>query len=277
MSSEFIIEVTEENFQYEVLAYSNNKPVVVEFWAEWSQPSQAVSSILEKLANEAKGKFRLAKVNADDNPKLTMQFKISNLPTVLAFNKGQVVAEFSSAQTETMVREFLRKLTPGVADLEMSKGQSLLGLGEWKKAANSFQKVLKANPDDTSALLGLVKSALAQGDSGKALVILREFPAGKEYTAAEQLLPLAEVMNRMQDDAQDGEADEHTPAYKRAVRLVGLGNLPAAMDGLLGILRTDKNYQDGEARQVAVGVLELMEKGQEETRQYRNELASVLF
>ena len=277
MSSEFIIEVTEENFQYEVLAYSNNKPVVVDFWAVWSQPSQAVSPILEKLATEANGKFRLAKVNADDNPKLTIQFKISNLPTVMAFNKGQVVAEFSGAQTETMVREFLRKLTPGVADLEMSKGQSLLGLGEWKKAAKSFQKVLKTNPDDTSALLGLVKSALAQGDSGKALVILREFPAGKEFTAAEQLLPLAEVMNRMQSDAQDDETDDHAPAYSRAVRLVGLGNLPAAMDGLLGILKTDKNYRDGEARQVAVGVLELMEKGQEETRQYRNELASVLF
>ena len=161
MSSEFIIEVTEANFQYEVLAFSNNKPVVVDFWAEWCQPCHMLTPILEKLAKEANGDFRLAKVNADENPNLTMQFDVSGLPTVKGFYKSQVVAEFVGAQTELQVREFLRKLAPSVSDLALKKGRSLLNLGDWKTATGVFQKVLKTNPDDSAALLGLAKSHIA--------------------------------------------------------------------------------------------------------------------
>ena len=275
-SSEYIIEVTESDFQYEVLGYSNTKPVVVDFWAEWCQPCHMLTPILEKLANEANGAFRLAKVNADENPNLTMQFNIASLPTVKGFHKGRIVAEFEGAQTELMVRDFLRKLTPTVGDLALEKGQSLLKTQNWKTASDSFRKVLKKNPDNGAALLGLAKSLIAQGDPGSALAILREFPASKELQAAENLLPLAETMGRLKDSPESDLDDELGAAYHQAIKLVGLGNLPAAADGLLDILKVDKNHLDGEARQVLVAVLEMMDQNSELTRNYRGELGSVL-
>jgi putative thioredoxin len=277
MSSKFIIEVTEADFQYEVLAYSNTKPVVVDFWAEWCQPCHMLTPILEKLANEANGTFRLAKVNADENPNLTMQFNVRGLPTVKAFNKGQVVAEFVGAQTEGKVREFLRKLAPSASDLALVKGQSLLKLHNWKTAADSFRNALKADPDDRAALLGLAKSLIAQGDSSKALAILREFPAGKELKAAENLLPLAQTMASLMNTPAGNAEDDLSAAFNRSIQLVGRGNLPAAADGLLDILRDDKNFRDGEAHMVMVGVLEMMDQDSGETRRYRGELGSVIF
>jgi len=277
MSSKFIIEVSEADFQYEVLAYSNTKPVVVDFWAEWCQPCHMLTPILEKLAKEANGAFRLAKVNADENPNLTMQFNVRGLPTVKAFNKGQVVTEFVGAQTEGKVREFLRKLAPSASDLALEKGKSLLKLHDWKTAAGSFRKALKTDPDDRAALLGLAKSLIAQGDPSKALAILREFPAGKELKSAENLLPLAQTMASLMNTPAGNAKDDLSAAYNRSIQLVGRGNLPAAADGLLDILRDDKNFRDGEAHMVMVGVLEMMDQNSEETRKYRGELGSVIF
>jgi putative thioredoxin len=277
MSSEFIIEVTEADFQFEVLAFSNTKPVVVDFWAEWCQPCHMLTPILEKLTVEANGAFRLAKVNADENPNLTMQFNVRGLPTVKAFHRSQVVAEFVGAQTEMMVREFLRNLAPSATDLALEKGHSLIKLGDWKTATDVFQTVLKTSPDDSLALLGLAKSLIAQGDPSKALVILQEFPASKELKSAENLLPLAQAMVKMKEKFGNDIEDDLGAAFRRSILLVGNGNLPAAADGLLDILRSDKDFMDGKAKDAMIAVLELMDPESEETRQYRDELASVLF
>jgi len=90
------------------------------------------------------------------------------------------------------------------------------------------------------------------------------------------LLPLADAIAWYKSDAQMNDTDELEPAYRQSIRLVTLGNLEAAADGLLEILRQDKDYRHGEARQVILGVLEMMGDG-EETRRYRSELASTLF
>jgi putative thioredoxin len=276
MSSEHIIEVTEANFQADVIEYSENVPVVVDFWADWCQPCRLLSPLLEKLVNEANGAFRLAKVNADQNPKLVMQYNINSLPTVKGIRHGQVLAEFVGAQPELNVREFIRKLTPTPSSLAQEKGTSLLMQQRWEEAADSFREVLKGSPDDGVALLGLAKSLLAQGLTGNALVILQNFPAGKQLSAAEQLLPLAQAITWFNSNTVIDESDELEPVYRQAIRLVTIGNLEAAADGLLEILHKEKDYRNGEARQVILGVLEMMGDG-EESRRYRSELASTLF
>ena len=277
MSSENIIEVTEENFQYEVLAYSNTTPVVVDFWADWCQPCKMLSPVLEKLAREAQGAFRLAKVDADRNRNLVMQYKIQSLPTVLAIRSGQLIDEFKGAKTESEVRQFLRSLAPASQpNLALERGSNMLLLGRWKDAVQSFKEVLKASPDDSLALLGLAKSLLAQGNPKDALAILNSFPTSKEYAASERLLPLAKAMAEFQMTPDFDLEDDKLIAFRQAVRLVEIGNLPAAADGLLALIRKDKNYRGGQAREVILAVLEIL-GDTEESRRLRNELASALF
>lgn len=274
-ASKNILHVNEADFQYEVLAHSGQQPVVVDFWAEWCIPCRTLDPILEKLAEEASGAFRLAKVDVDANPKLAIEYSVQGIPAVKAFRSGQVVAEFSGLRPEAQIREFLKALGPSTNDLAVGKANSLLTRGEWKEAEAGFRQVLDTNPDNPGALLGLAKCLLARGEPAGALPILRNFPISKEYSQAEQLIPLAQAMSAAQVETEEG--DELAPLYSNALRLVGRGQIAAAMDGLLELLREDKQYRQGKGRKVAVGILSLYGEENPLARQYRTELASLLF
>jgi thioredoxin len=110
--SNFIVDVSEADFEYEVLSYSQNIPVVVEFWATWCQPCKQLGPMLERLTEEAQGSFRLARVDVDANPNLALRYGVRSVPTVKAISQGQVVGEFAGLQPETRVRDFLARLAP---------------------------------------------------------------------------------------------------------------------------------------------------------------------
>ena len=275
--SEHIVEVSESDFQYQVLAFSNQTPVVVDFWAEWCAPCKLLGPTLEKLAKEGAGSFRLAKVDVDENPSLAMQFEVRGIPAVKAFRNGQVIAEFSGARSEPDVRNFLLALAPNPGSLALDKGSSLLAGSEWDRASQVFSEVLKTNPDNAQALLGLAKSQLAQGNALQALPVLREFPASKEYSTAEQLIPLAQAMADADTESAHDESDDLHNAYQHALRLVSLGNIPSAIDGMLDILRQDKGYRNGLARKLTVGMMHLLGEENSQTKRYRSELSSLLF
>jgi putative thioredoxin len=277
MTSEFIIHANELNFEYEVISFSMNTPVVVDFWAEWCQPCKTLTPILERTVLESGGSIRLAKVNIDQNPNLAMQYGVRSIPTVKAFVQGAVVAEFVGSQPPDRVRAFLEQLTPpGLTDLAIEKASNLLILGNWTEAETIFRDALSSKPNSTSSLLGLSKSLLAQGKADEALELLREFPASREYSRAQALMPLAEslrdfMQNRLLDE------NENDATFRNSLRLISKGNMAAAMDGILGILRRDKRYQNGKAHQVALAIIETLGEENPLTAQYRRELASALF
>jgi putative thioredoxin len=274
-ASQHVIHVNETDFPAQVLEHSMQQPVVVDFWAEWCIPCRSLDPILERLAEEAAGAFRLAKLDVDANPRLAKEFGVKGIPAVKAFRNGQVVAEFSGLQPEAKIREFLRALGPSTHDLAVGKADHLLTQGDWQAAEAAYREILDENPDHPAALLGLARSLLSQGEPAAALPILRNFPVSKQYIQAEQLAPLAQAMA----DAANGDLgeDDLSALYTNALRLVGRGLLDAGMDGLLELLRADKGYRGGEARKAAVGVLLLMGEDNEQTRPYRKELASLLF
>jgi putative thioredoxin len=277
MTSSFIVDVTEADFEYEVIAFSQEAPVVVDFWAEWCGPCKMIGPVLEKLAIEAQGGFRLAKVNVDENPRLAVRFGVTGIPAVKAFRNQQIVAEFAGVRPEPALREFVQALAPTQADLALEKGFSLLDQQQAAQAANAFREALAAVPGKPEALLGLSRALLLQGGSPEALSILQRFPPSRSYNSAQILLPLAQALQGLtQGDPFSGE-DPLDPAYENALRLVRRGNFEAAMDGLLDILRENKRYRDGLARKVMLGLLETLGEGSPVTRSYRSELALVLF
>jgi len=275
-ASDLIITVSESNFEYDVIAYSQRNPVVVDFWAPWCIPCRTQSPMLERFTEEAAGAFRLAKINIDENVNLALRYNVRSIPAVKAFRDGQVVSEFVGLQPELRLREFLGALAPSENDLIMEKAKSILLLHQWQEAEKAFRKVLETSPNNTAALLGLCKSLLGQGRVVDCQKLLRSFPASREYHSAETLRPLADAIIRAQN-AGFIEDDPLLAAYRNSLRLVEKGNLPAAMDGFLDILKQDKHYQDDELRRVAVALLEVMGDEDPLTRQYRNELATILF
>ena len=146
MAQSFIVHVTEDDFEYEVIQFSQQTPVVVDFWADWCVPCKTLGPILTKLAEESKGEFRLAKVDVDENPKLTNRFNVRGIPAVKGFRDGQVIAEFTGALPEDRVRKFLGDLLPSPSDLQLEKGNSLLLTEEWERAETAFRQVLEERP-----------------------------------------------------------------------------------------------------------------------------------
>jgi putative thioredoxin len=278
MTSEFIIDVTEADFEYNVINYSQNAPVIVDFWAEWCVPCKTLGPMLETLAEEAMGKFRLAKVNVDQNSNLAMRYNVRSIPAVKAFRDGAMVGEFIGVQTEGKIREFIREVAPDQGDLNLEKGFSLLDMQKPEDAEICFRDSLETSMDNTRARLGLIKSLLLQGKGNEAEDLLFDFPASLEYTSAARLQPLAEALVRLEENKPFIEAQNPLDAaFNNAVRLVKLGNIEAAMDGLLEILRVDKHFREDEARLIMVAILEILGDKNPITRQYRGELATVLF
>ena len=276
MDSQFIITVTEANFEYEVINFSQKTPVVVDFWAEWCVPCKMLDPILQKLAKESGGVFRLAKVNVDENQNLAMRFNIRGIPMVKAFRDGNIVAEFSGVQPETKIEQFLSDIIPTPLDLNLNKANSLLKGQKWQESSATFRQVLEARPGHPNALLGLSKTLLAQGRAKEARDILKTFPVSAEYASAEKLFPLTFALLQL-EDADLNADDPNDATFKHTLKLVALGNLPSAMDGILEVLKKEKDYRDGEAKRVIMSIFEILGTDNPLTRQYRSELASILF
>lgn len=274
--SDFIIHVDESDFQYEVLQYSMEVPVVVDFWATWCIPCRVLGPKLEALAREGEGSFRLAKVNVDENPRLARQYKVRNIPVVKAFMDGHVVSEFSGILSDDSLRDFVRRLAPKPEDLLYAKGASLLMLGEFEAAEDAFREFLSLNNNHPGALLGLVRVLLFQGKGKEAQLLLRNFPASSEYSTAQTLKPVANAYVEMEGAPITGDHPLEA-AFRNAIRLAKRGNILAAMDGFLDILRQDRHYREDQVKDIFVGFLALIGDSHPDARLYRQELSSVLF
>jgi len=275
--SEYILEVNEATFESEVILRSHEVPVVVDFWAPWCSPCRILGPLLERLTIEAGGRFLLAKVNVDENPSLSVRYGVRGIPAVKAFKQGQVESEFVGAQPEPVVRRFIENLAPSEAEIAVENARSLLVTHHWDEAETSFREIYELDEANAPAALGLLESLLMQGRGEDALRIIDVFPPGNEWATAERHKPLATLLAEVEENGPRDMDDKLAAELYQAARLIGLGNLPAAMDGMLDILRENKNFRDGLPKQVLLSLFAIIGDQDTLTQQYRDELASVLF
>ena len=197
-----IINVTEADFEYEVIAYSKNTPVVVDFWASWCQPCKVLTPLLEKLVGEMGGSFRLAKVDVDANPNLAARFNVRSIPTVIAFTDSTPREQLIGLQSEPRLRAFLEAIVPpSPTILAIEKANGLLAAHNWVEAETEFRQILTKENDIPACLLGLSIAQLAQGKASEGRLHLYNFPASKEFTRAETLIPYADALIAFQENA----------------------------------------------------------------------------
>ena len=275
--SEYILDVSEATFETQVVLKSFEVPVVVDFWAPWCGPCRVLSPILERIAIEAGGDFVLAKVNVDENPNLSIRYGVHGIPAVKAFSNGELAAQFHGAQPERTVRKFIEQLTPSEAEQAVQQAHSLLATRHYPEAEAAYREVFEQDETNSEAALGLVESLLIQGKGSEALSILQNFPPGTAWVKAEGYLPLASLLNEVETAAPNLDLPPLEASLYQAGRLIGRGNLPAAMDGLLDVLRQEKSYRAGLPRKVLLALFSLLGDLDPLTRKYRDELASVLF
>ena len=274
-----VIDVQEATFEQDVIQKSYERPVVVDFWAAWCGPCRMLGPTLERLAAEPNSNFILAKVDVDANPGLAMRYGVQGIPAVKGFRDGEIAEEFVGAQPEPMVRQFLKKLVPSELDRTMDAAEDLIARRRWDEAESVYRQLLATTPADPTLKLGLTRTLIAQGKGCEAKPQLEDLLNVVEtMAAAERLQPVADYVCAVVDwDNENAELTVVEAQYRQAARLLSQGKMAPAMDGLLDVLRFNKEYRKGQAKAVILGIFELLGDEDPLTNAYRREMASVLF
>jgi len=283
--SPYIHNVSMQNFQNLVLENSMNKPVLVDFWADWCQPCQTIMPMLAKLAEEYAGKFELAKVNADAEQELAAHFGIKSLPTMKLFFKGQIVDERMGAVPESDIREMLDKHIVSESDQFIQAATMAYQQGHTEQALEMLNQALARDPDNAELKISIAQMVHAQGDSTSALTLLDSLdedgnkldPAVKlraEINLAAQLadLPaLDEIEQRLSQNPADLDA-----LLQKSRHLVARGEYDDAMECLLSIMRNDRSFEDDAGRTGLLEIFDLLGGEHPSVQKYRRKLFTLL-
>jgi putative thioredoxin len=237
------------NFQQEVIDSSATQPVVVDFWAPWCAPCRALTPVLEKLEREYAGRFKLAKVNVDENQELAEVLQVRSIPAVFAFRDGKPLGNFLGALPESQVRAFIERALPSPFIEVMDRAERLIQEGR----VDAAEKLLAEVPSniDWDTRLEALRAAVSFARSG----------------ANEDKLKAKLAAN----------PDDHEARLKLAQLYAGARRYREAMDQLLQIAQRDKNWRDGEARRQLLTLFTLAAGEPELVSEYRRKLASALY
>ncbi|MGP1628563.1 MAG: thioredoxin [Giesbergeria sp.] len=270
-----MIDVTVENFEAEVITASLSVPVLVDFWAPWCGPCKTLGPLLEKLETEYAGRFKLVKIDSDEQQQIASMFGIKSIPTCVLLIGGQPVDGFTGAVLESQLRAFLDKHVPSEgaleAEAEVDEAHALLDAGDTQAALAKMADALAANPANDDARFDYVRLLIATGAYEDAEAVLHE-PLARipKPLRFEALLHWLTALQFVQQDDRGNwpleQFDALIAANKRdfdtrlakARVLMAEGQWTAAMDELLEIIMRDKAWQDGAARKTYIAILELL-------------------
>ena len=259
------------NFEKEVIAASNEVPVVVDFWAPWCGPCQFLGPVIEQLAGEADGRWRLVKVNTDENQQLSSQYGIRGIPAVKMFSKGAVVAEFTGALPKHEILKWLDKHIPTEEKLLFEEIKRELEEGE-TAALGRLEKFVVDYPAFDDAKVALAKELIWIAPD-RSLELMAEIKDRNRYfEISEQLNALAVLL----------KAEFHGPSPAQAKLAASQeafrsGDLESGIALLIEAVSLDKSYMDELPRKACVAFFNLMGPTHEYTKKFRRRFDMALY
>ena len=279
-------DATAANFDTEVLEKSRQSLVVVDFWAEWCAPCRVLMPLLQKLAEDYRGKFTLAKVNTDKEQALAGQWDIRSLPTVKFFRDGKVVDEFFGAQPESVIRDIIEQYLPRESDALRTAARTAMRNGDTAQALRLLHQALDLDPEQLAVKLDLADALLHSDKLEEAEKLLELLPlhqreeetvkalaARIELARAQQSAPpISELAARVTANPDD-LASRHMLGADYAAK----GDYAAALEQFFEIMKRDRRFDDDLGRRSLLNVFTLLGDEHELVQQYRRKMASLLY
>jgi putative thioredoxin len=279
------VDISLENAQQYLIDESFKRPVVIDFWAEWCGPCKNLMPVLEKLATEYAGAFLLAKVNADDLQMISSQFGVRSLPTVMVMKDGQPIDGFAGALPEVQVRELLSKHLPKPWEAPLQQARELISQSQYSEALPLLRQVYEQSSQLAAVALLIAQCHLELNriDNAEAVLVgikmvdqdqfyqqlMAQLSLKKQAAKTPELAALEEAYARAPEDMQlrlQLALQYHQEAEHRL-----------ALEHLLEILRKDRNFAEGEARQSFNAIIASLGKADPLAIEFQRKLFTLLY
>ena len=279
-------DVSQADFQEQVVEASFQQPMVIDFWAPWCAPCKVLKPILEKLADEYGGKFKLAKVNSDENQEIAARYAVRGIPSVKAMVDGKVVSEFTGALPESAVRDWLDKIIPSPAEELRREAQKLVDAGDLDGALQKLAEASRLDPNNEVVRVDSAEILLAQDKPDEAqrlLDTLKDIDILKDVRVLQlkAQVRLAEMKEEGESEASLAAAvkaneNDLEARFKLANVLIASNRLAEGMDQLLEIVRRDRGFREDIGRKTLLDVFNLLGGHGELVATFRRKLAALL-
>jgi len=290
-----------ERFRKDVVDFSNDKLVIVDFWAEWCGPCKALAPMLEKVCAEyaAKG-VKLVKLNVDEEQFIAAQFQVKSIPAVYAVFQGQPVADLSPARTESQLKQALDQILAqipvsggegaqdegeDIAQL-VEMGEQVLAEGDGARAAGIFSQLVAMAPEEAGVHSGLIRSLLADGRRDDARAAFDAVPDGLTdnplIAQAKSALDLAGTDVDAGELQALGAAAAERPTdmeaqYDFAQAAFAAGTRDEAADTLLHMIGSEPDWNEGAAKAKLLQIFEAVGMEDPWVSSQRRRLSLLLF
>ena len=282
--NEHVITTCEATFEKDVINASYERPVLVDFWAEWCGPCSSIAPILDELASELDGDLIVAKVDTDAEQGLAQTYGIRSLPTMMVFRDGKPAEQIIGAQPGSEIRRVVEQYLPDSGTDLVGAAAQALAAGDLDTAEAQLREALTDDPKNYSVHPLLAMVLLQRGEIKNVENMIAELPINIVSDSAfdpikAQLHLISQVEGDSDRDALEKLADdiENVEArYQRSVLQAIERDFETALNTLLELIIVHRAWNDGAIHEVILDIFNVMDRDDPRLKGFRTRLSRTL-